>query len=636
MRASWGRNLGRVRTRQGTVLIAVLPVIISMGIATQAAAAHRARSSVVALTSAPTSPTDSTKVPHYFGPYPNWANSPLTQSTATITFNDPSGLGAGAEAVAQVDPQTGGITGIDVTSPGHDYGQSTAVVIGGGAGATATPAITTSGAVVSLSVTAAGSHYTSFHVAVTGGGGTGAAVSATGGVDSVAIVDGGTAYTMPTVDFDLPADPNGTQARGHVPMKANGDAVDGMNAQGTVTAVVIDDPGSGYTQAPDVAIHNGTLMDPISGATPATVTSTLKLSGLTVDDIGTGYTGSPTVTVTDPTGTGTGATAHAVTDSGAVGGISVDNAGSGYLSAGIKKFQDDLPLTCDPKLDGTGCPAAPATPAMGAANKFIPLGVPESVTYSGQQADQYVIGLVQYRTKFSSDLPATLVRGYVQLSTAAVPGQHVPLFNELMNGTKQATGYFGVTSPQWLGPIVTATKDRPVRVVFRNLLPTGSGGDLFLPTDSSMMGSGLTPTTSTDPTNARHRAGQGPQPRLHPVPEAQQLLQGQPGHAAPARRHDAVDQRRHAAPVDHARGRDHRVAAGRQRPERPGHARRRRPAGVPDCSATDDGCSTFFYTNQQSARMMFYHDHSWGITRLNVYAGEAAGYNDHRQRPRRS
>ena len=44
------------------------------------------------------------------------------------------------------------------------------------------------------------------------------------------------------------------------------------------------------------------------------------------------------------------------------------------------------------------------------------------------------------------------------------------------------------------------------------------------------------------------------------------------------------------------------------------------------CEANDDGCSTFFYTNQQSARLMFYHDHSWGITRLNVYAGEAAGY----------
>jgi FtsP/CotA-like multicopper oxidase with cupredoxin domain len=48
--------------------------------------------------------------------------------------------------------------------------------------------------------------------------------------------------------------------------------------------------------------------------------------------------------------------------------------------------------------------------------------------------------------------------------------------------------------------------------------------------------------------------------------------------------------------------------------------------GVPDCSDPDDGCSTFYYTNQQSARFMFYHDHAWGITRLNVYAGEAAGY----------
>ena len=53
---------------------------------------------------------------------------------------------------------------------------------------------------------------------------------------------------------------------------------------------------------------------------------------------------------------------------------------------------------------------------------------------------------------------------------------------------------------------------------------------------------------------------------------------------------------------------------------------RRMHAGVPDCSADNDGCTTFYYTNQQSARLMFYHDHAWGITRLNVYAGEAAGY----------
>ena len=45
---------------------------------------------------------------------------------------------------------------------------------------------------------------------------------------------------------------------------------------------------------------------------------------------------------------------------------------------------------------------------------------------------------------------------------------------------------------------------------------------------------------------------------------------------------------------------------------------------VPDMPDPGPGAMTFFYTNQQSARLMFYHDHAWGITRLNVYAGEAA------------
>ena len=47
---------------------------------------------------------------------------------------------------------------------------------------------------------------------------------------------------------------------------------------------------------------------------------------------------------------------------------------------------------------------------------------------------------------------------------------------------------------------------------------------------------------------------------------------------------------------------------------------------VPDMPDPGPGAMTFYYTNQQSARLLFYHDHSWGITRLNVYAGEAAGY----------
>ncbi len=47
---------------------------------------------------------------------------------------------------------------------------------------------------------------------------------------------------------------------------------------------------------------------------------------------------------------------------------------------------------------------------------------------------------------------------------------------------------------------------------------------------------------------------------------------------------------------------------------------------VPDMPDPGDGSMTFFYTNQQSARMLWIHDHSFGITRLNVYAGEAQAY----------
>jgi FtsP/CotA-like multicopper oxidase with cupredoxin domain len=45
-----------------------------------------------------------------------------------------------------------------------------------------------------------------------------------------------------------------------------------------------------------------------------------------------------------------------------------------------------------------------------------------------------------------------------------------------------------------------------------------------------------------------------------------------------------------------------------------------------DTNNPGDGSLTFYYTNDQSARLMFYHDHAYGITRLNVYAGEAAPY----------
>ena len=102
---------------------------------------------------------------------------------------------------------------------------------------------------------AAGAGYSSPAVTISGGGATSDATGIVyGGVDLVTITNGGYGYTMPTVEFDLPDAPDGVTAKAHAEMDANG----------TITAVVVDDPGSGYRQAPNVAIHNGTLFDPIA------------------------------------------------------------------------------------------------------------------------------------------------------------------------------------------------------------------------------------------------------------------------------------------------------------------------------------------------------------------------------------
>ena len=338
-------------------------------------------------------------------------------------------------------------------------------------------------------------------------------------------------------------------------------------------------------------IRDGTLFDPIPGATPATATATLVIQSVVLDTFGSGYTTAPDVTFADATGSGTGATGTAVTQVGTVTSLNLTAGGSGYVTGGgIKKFTDDLPGLCVPPA----CPDFNTDPAA----KYIPLGVPQPRTYDGVEADEYVIGLVQYTTSFSSSLPDTLVRGYVQLETAdnAAISQHFPLVNEFLHpipvtdaaatstatpGTYEVTvgsatqGTFtltvdqattapipwdaeaatieavlggptvtgsgsaadpwilvfatapsafaidgagltqsfepvldaagaqvlAVTPPQWLGPTIAASKNKPVRIVFHNFLPTGAEGDLFLPTDSSLMGSGMLPMDMPEPTD---------------------------------------------------------------------------------------------------------------------------------------
>jgi len=100
----------------------------------------------------PASPTDESKVPHYFGPYPNWANSPLTVADASVAI---TGDGFGATAAATVGGN-GAITGISVINPGSGYSYANVVITGSGIGASANAVVSPTSVVTSIAITANG------------------------------------------------------------------------------------------------------------------------------------------------------------------------------------------------------------------------------------------------------------------------------------------------------------------------------------------------------------------------------------------------------------------------------------------------------------------------------------------------
>ena len=427
---------------------------------------------------------------------------------------------------------------------------------------------------------------------------------------------------------------------------------------------MVDDPGSGYSFAPNVVIRDGTQFEPLNTralnaakaareaalASPrrmqslqrhsppgraadvnATATATLFVSAVKVDTNGSGYTSAPAVTILDATGIGSGAAATAFTDIGAVTAITLTAAGSGYVTpGGIQKFQDGLPMLCDPSV---GC-------TDNDLGQHVPLAVPDTTTFPG--ADYYVIALVQTREQMNSSLPitGTLLREYVQLETADnfSWSKHVALQTEMLDGTSVPTlmpdgsQAVAVDDPHYLGPIIQTQKDQPVRILFYNLLPTGADGDLFFPMDSTFMGAGMGPEAmdAMQPEDLGTVMDQVRNPmcseKMTPMERSMCFADTR----ATLHLHGGItpwisDGSPHQwiTPANEQTGYPEGVAV-RQVPDMVGQAAI--DAGIPDCSAGNDGCMTFYYTNQQSARLMFYHDHAWGITRLNVYAGEAAGY----------
>ena len=231
-------------------------------------------------------------------------------------------------------------------------------------------------------------------------------------------------------------------------------------------------------------------------------------------------------------------------------------------SPALRKFVDTLP----------GVYISGKTPLNTVRNnllQYIPAAIPDTTTYP--DADYYEIEVGQYTEKMHSDLPPTTLRGYRQTNT-----------NDPV-----------VSAFHYLGPLIVATRDRPVRLKFTNSLPAGSGGDLFVPVDTTTMGAGMGPLMhQAMPMNyTQNRAV------VH-------LHGGRTPWISDGTPHQWI------TPI------------GETSPYKKGVS----ATNVPDMPDPGPGSQTYYFTNQQSARMLFYHDHSFGITRLNVYAGEAAGY----------
>ncbi len=252
-------------------------------------------------------------------------------------------------------------------------------------------------------------------------------------------------------------------------------------------------------------------------------------------------------------------------------------SGTVWTGTAPRKFVDSLPGLGSTNANNLG--------------QYIPVANPDTTTYPG--SDYYVIGLRDYTEKLHSDLPkATKLRGYYQINT----------------GTVGATD----NTNKYLGPLILATKDKPVRILFQNNLPVSgqAGSDLFIPVDTTAMGAGMGPLfpngTPCDLTTQECASYTQNRATLH-------LHGGNTPWISDGTPHQWI------------------TPAGDPTPFKKGVSFQNVPdmvgAGksIP-APAAGDGLATFYYTNQQSGRLMFYHDHAYGITRLNVYAGEAAGY----------
>ena len=333
----------------------------------------------------------------------------------------------------------------------------------------------------------------------------------------------------------------------------------------------------------------------------------------------------------------------------------------------LEKFVEKLPLfalpgkLAIPPANGKKYFTGASVNTLGIeTGKYIPVAIPTKwVNAQGVMSndDYYEIAVVEYKHRFHKNLTNdTLTRGYVQIDPAAtdaaaglnngatpIPGSlAVHLVNPITGqniqiprldsnaalGTTPVGDVLGddglpykmvdaiaVDNPHYLGPVITASRNIPTRVKFINLLPVGraSGsarnGDLFLPVDETLPGAGFGPDGKVKYTQNRALINLhgGDNPWISDGTPHQWITPAGEATATNGVYAEAI--RNTISPADAKH-----------------YLRGWSAANVPDMPNPGPGAMTYYFPNGQSARMEWYHDNSFGIARLNAYAGVASLY----------
>ncbi len=423
----------------------------------------------------------------------------------------------------------------------------------------------------------------------------------------------------------------------------------GTGAVAAATTVDYLNPNFGITPA---GMYTGNLMDVqlisgganysaatsviVTGNNGAAATST-SLTPIIVGGVIAGFVEIPHGDIKDAAGTIVTNGAAWLKDTGTgqwimPGGVD----GVGPYWAGVGAIYDALGNVSGPSnftkpIPGTGIRKFVDSVSLpGSVNNLgQTLSVADPLVYTNPftGSDYYEIAEVAYTQQMHTDLPPTHLRGYIQL-VPNTPGSNavdITTLTNIQTSVPAGTYYVkaGTTNASYLGPVIVAQKNKAVRMKVVNLLPTGAAGALPFPVDHTYMGAGnqdklpanngVMLTEQPDTRTAVHLHG-GTTPWISDGTPRQWFTPA--GEAGPIRGVSATD-----VPDMWFDGSGNLLANSATCTQ-----------GTTTCTtagATNNpgaGALTFYYTNEQSARLMFYHDHAEGVTRLNVYAGMAAGY----------